>query len=198
VRYETLDLGFNVWQRMEDSVLNVRRRLERASAALVAAGVPFAVVGGNAVAAWVATVDEGAVRATRDVDLMIRRPDLERMREVLEGAGFVYSHVARMDLFLDHADARATDAIHLVFAGEVVSADNPVANPDIEGAVMLNGSPTIALQSLVEMKLTAWRRKDQVHLVDMIQLRLLDESWLDRVPAALRGRLQELLDDPEG
>ena len=40
------------------------------AAALNQAGIPYAVVGGNAVASWVATVDAGAVRNTRDVDLL--------------------------------------------------------------------------------------------------------------------------------
>jgi hypothetical protein len=39
-------------------VEKVRERLRRAAAALEAAGVPYAVAGGNAVAAWVSRVDE--------------------------------------------------------------------------------------------------------------------------------------------
>ena len=61
----------------------------RACAALDAAGVPHAVVGGNAVAVWVGTIDEGAIRNTRDVDLLIRRADLPRGTVALEQAGFV-------------------------------------------------------------------------------------------------------------
>ena len=54
---------------------------------------------------------------------------------------FVYRHVAGMDIFLDHANAKAAEGIRLVFAGETIH-DSPVPNPDIEGAVMLYGSPT--------------------------------------------------------
>jgi hypothetical protein len=32
----------------------------------------------------------------------------------------------------------------------------------------------------------------------MIDLGLLDESWLVRLPPELAGRLKELLDDPDG
>jgi hypothetical protein len=35
------------------------------------------VAGGNAVAAWVATVDPSAVRNTQDVDILLRRADLD-------------------------------------------------------------------------------------------------------------------------
>ena len=52
------------WERMSNAVENVRKRLLRAVAALDSAHVPYAVVGGNAVAAWVSRVDEaGKVKA---------------------------------------------------------------------------------------------------------------------------------------
>jgi len=56
-------------QRMVDAVELVRQRLMRASQALQARGIAYAVVGGNAVAAWVATIDRAAVRNTQDVDV---------------------------------------------------------------------------------------------------------------------------------
>lgn len=69
----TVTMGWDILDRMERAVAKVRDRLLRATAALNAAGVPYAVVDGHAVASWVATIDEGAVRNTRDVDLMVRR-----------------------------------------------------------------------------------------------------------------------------
>jgi hypothetical protein len=48
------------------------------------------------------------------------------------------------------------------------------------------------------MKLTSFRDKDRVHLRDLMDVGLVDASWLERVPATLRPRLQELLDNPEG
>ncbi|MGE0491934.1 MAG: hypothetical protein AB7S38_22165 [Vulcanimicrobiota bacterium] len=52
----------SVLERMVHAVEKVRQRLRRASQALDDAQVHYAVVGGNAVAAWVASIDEGAVR----------------------------------------------------------------------------------------------------------------------------------------
>ena len=60
-------------ERMVRAVERVKEQLSKATRALEAGGVPYAVIGGNAVAAWVAQVDEGAVRTTRDVDVLIRR-----------------------------------------------------------------------------------------------------------------------------
>ena len=50
------------WERMSNAVEKVHQRLLRAARALDQAGVPYAVAGGNAVAAWVSRVDETAVR----------------------------------------------------------------------------------------------------------------------------------------
>src|SRR5207249_8900004 len=100
-------LGPVSWERMIRAVEKVRDRLRRASAALEKAGVPYAVVGGNAVAAWVSKVDEAAVRNTQDVDILIRRADLDAATKALAEAGFVRRHVAGIDLFLDGPKAKA-------------------------------------------------------------------------------------------
>src|SRR5882672_12699891 len=86
---QTVGMSVEILDRMERAVVKVRERLLRATAALNQIGVPYAVVGGNAVASWVATVDEGAVRNTRDVDLLVRRDDLPAITTALEQAGFV-------------------------------------------------------------------------------------------------------------
>src|SRR5438874_1526290 len=99
----------DILDRMVRAVEKVRARLARAAAALEAGGVPYAVVGGNAVAAWVSKVDEAAVRNTQDVDILIQRSDLRAAVAALEGAGFVYRHVAGIDMFLDGSGAKARD-----------------------------------------------------------------------------------------
>src|SRR5271165_4306835 len=119
------------WERLGKAVEKVRLRLLRAVAALALAEVPYAVAGGNAVAAWVSRVDEAAVRNTQDVDIVLRRADLPAARQALEQAGFVYRHVAAIDMFLDGPIAKARDAVHIVFAGEKVRPDYPSAAPDV-------------------------------------------------------------------
>src|ERR1700748_3547512 len=108
------------WERMIRAVEKVRERLLRATSALEKAGIPYAVAGGNAVAAWVARVDESAVRNTQDVDILIRRDDLEKVTTALTSVGFIYRHVASIDLFLDGPEAKARDAVHIIFAKEMV------------------------------------------------------------------------------
>src|SRR6267378_4499005 len=108
------------WERMIRAVEKVRERLRRAVAALELAGVPYAVAGGNAVAAWVSRVDEAAVRNTRDVDILIRRSDLEAAIAAMATGGFVFRQAAGVTMFLDGPDAKARDAVHVVFADEKV------------------------------------------------------------------------------
>src|SRR5258707_11100150 len=106
--------------------------MRRGVAALEAAQVPYAVVGGNAVAAWVSEVDKAAARATQDVDILLRRADLARAKDALEQAGFIYRHAASIDMFLDGPDAKARDAIHVVFAGEKVRKEYLLPTPDVD------------------------------------------------------------------
>ena len=183
---------------MNNAVEKVRLRLLRAAAALAQAQVPYAVAGGNAVAAWVSRVDEAAVRNTQDVDLLLRRTDLLAARQALEQSGFVYRHVAGIDMFLDGPEAKERDAVHIVFATEKVRGDYVTAAPDVTEAEDTETFRLLSLDALVRMKLTAFRDKDRVHLRDLLEVGLVDASWLDHVPAELRGRLQELLDNPEG
>ena len=45
----------------------------------------------------------------------------------MERAGFVYRHVKGIDMFLDGPGTKARDAVHVLFAGEKVRPDDPVA-----------------------------------------------------------------------
>lgn len=184
--------------RMVRAVEKVKERLQRAAAALEKAGVPYAVIGGNAVAAWVARVDEAAVRNTQDVDLLLRRADLEAATIALAAAGFVYRHVASIDLFLDGPNAKARDALHVIFANEKVRQEYLLPAPDVTESEAMPTGRVLSLEALVRMKLTSFRRKDQVHVQDFIGVGLIDAGWTDKLPPQLAARLQELLDDPEG
>jgi hypothetical protein len=184
--------------RMVLAVERVRERLLRAAGALEAAGVPYAVVGGNAVAAWVAKIDPAAVRTTQDVDILLRRADLDAATRALQSAGFVRRHVKGIDMFLDGPDAKARDAVHIVFASERVKDESLSESPDVADSEKSDQFRIITLESLVRMKLTSFRRKDQVHLLDMLDVGLIDITWLTRFSPELAARLQQLIDTPEG
>ena len=183
---------------MERAVEKVYERLLRATAALEQAAIPYAVVGGHAVAAWVARVDESATRTTRDVDLLIRRADLEAVKQALETAGFHYRHSADVDLFLDGPEAKARDAVHVGFACEKVRPHEPLPNPDVTESELADRFRVLSLAALVRVKLTAFRDKDRTHLRDLLDVGLIDASWGAQLPSELAARLQSLIDRPEG
>lgn len=186
------------WERMERAVEKIRERLLRAASALEQAGVPYAVLGGNAVAAWVSRVDEAAVRNTRDVDILIRRADLPAAVDAMSKAGFIYRHAAGVDMMLDGPESKARDAVHLVFAGEKVRPEYVLPAPDVEECELSASFRLLSLESLVRMKLTSFRDKDRMHLRDLLDVGLIDAAWRERFPPELAARLQELLDNPEG
>ena len=192
--------GFDTFilDRMVNAVEMVRQRLSRATAALRAANVPHAVAGGNAVGAWVSTVDPGAIRFTPDVDILMRRADLSSATSALEADGFVYRHSAGLDIFLDGPTGRARDAVHIIFATEKVKSHEIMANPDVIDSQWMGEFQALSLPALVQIKLTAFRDKDRTHLRDMIDVGLIDATWPARFPAELGQRLQGLLDTPGG
>jgi hypothetical protein len=186
------------WERALMAAEKVKERLRRATHALDAAGVPYAVVGGNAVAEWVGRADEDAVRNTRDVDLLVRRPDLAPARTALEAAGFVYHHVLDVDMFIDGPQGKPSGGVHLLYAGEKVRPDDQHASPGLDESERAAEFQVVTLAALARMKLTAWRDKDRTHLRDLIGVGLIDATWPARFPPSLGDRLQALLDDPNG
>lgn len=190
--------GEALWARIERAVERVKDRLRRVTRALNRADIPYAVIGGNAVQHWVAQVDESVVRNTNDVDIILNQSDLDRAIPALEAEGFIYRRSAGLTMFLDGPDAGARDAVHVVFAGTRVRDEYPELVPNVDAFVLMEDARTLPLDQLVAMKLTSYRRKDQVHLLDMISVGLVDQSWLPRLAPELSSRLRELLDDPEG
>ena len=184
--------------RMVNAVEKVRQRLLRATAILNSAGVPYAIAGGNAVGNWVSRIDEAAVRSTQDVDILIRREDFDAAKKALETGGFVYRHIAAIDVFLDSAEAKPRDAVHIVFANEKVRAHELLSNPDVSESEDAGAYRVLALDALVRIKLTAFRDKDRTHVRDLIGVGLVDETWLSKLPADLAARLRQILDTPEG
>lgn len=188
--------GDELWARMERAVEKVNERLRKTVRILEDAQVPYAVIGGHAVRAWVAQVDEAALRTTQDVDILVRPEDLPALTAAMTAAGFYHRQNLGLDMFEEHPDASARDAVHILLCGRVERDGEP--NPDVEPVTRANDFRTVELETLVRMKLNAFRRKDQVHLLDMISLGLIDDSWPARYPEKLGQRLQDLLNDPDG
>jgi len=172
----------------------VTDRLGRIARALEQAAVPFALVGGQAVALWVATKDPAAVRTTKDVDILLRREDLPKARAAAVAVGLDYFEVMGIGMFLERSDPNPRKAVHLLWAGEKVRAEYPLASPTVDEREMLEpGKPVVSLAGLVRMKLMSNRDQDRVHLRDLIDVNLVSRDLVQTMPPELAGRLDALL-----
>ncbi|MGL6094486.1 MAG: hypothetical protein ACRC7O_01625, partial [Fimbriiglobus sp.] len=168
---DTTTLPFDTLDRMVRAVEQVKERLLRSTAVLAAETIPYAVIGGNAVAAWVSRVDPEAIRNTRDVDILLARTDFTAAKSAMASAGFVHVEVAGVHVFIDGPDGRPSGGVHIIFADEKIKPIDPAPAPRIEEAgPSSEGYRVVTLEALVRMKLVAWRRKDQVHLQDMLRV----------------------------
>lgn len=184
----------DVWKRHLMALDEVDRRLERIAASLEHAGVPYAFVGGQAVAMWVSTIDPAATRTTKDVDILIRRADLPLARKAALAAGMDYFEVMGVGMFLEQSDPNPKHAVHLVWASEKVRPEYPLPSPGIDEMERLgSGRPVVPLAGLVRMKLMANREHDRTHLRDMIGVGLVTREMSSGLPEELASRLDQLL-----
>ena len=175
------------------AVNRVEKLLRKVSKALDNANIPYAVIGGNAVAAWVATVDEGAVRATKDVDVLVRRNDLAAITDALRPASLLPVEVLGVVMFVDRRRPNPKTGVHLVFANEPIRAHYAHPAPDPRSAVRsATGYLVVSLPALVHMKLQSFRDIDRVHIRDLLSVGLLDAALIERLPDDLLRRLREI------
>jgi hypothetical protein len=159
------------------------------------AGIPYELIGGLAVLVHVEEVNPELTALTRDVDLMIRREDLERIREAAANHGFRFRHAAGVDMLLYGELDSAKNAVHLIFSGEMVRPNQATPNPAIApekkrihgGEVMV-----IPVADLVRMKLSSFRDKDRVHVRSMDAAGLITPEVESKLPPELSTRLQHV------
>jgi hypothetical protein len=181
------------FRRQVMAVDRVEKLLTKIASTLDAKGLNYAVVGENAVAAWVATVDDGAVRATKDVDILLRRDDLAKASAALEDVDLVSIEVMGVHMFVDRDIPNPKTGAHVVFANERVRPHYAHPAPGTDDSVAADGGfRVIALQQLVEMKLQANRFVDRVHIQDMTSVGLIDQPLRDKLPDDLRTRLETI------
>ena len=73
-----------------------------------------------------------------------------------------------------------------------------MVNPDVSESEDAGLFRVISLDALVRIKLTAFRDKDRTHLRDLIDIGLVDATWLAKLLPILADRLRQLLETPEG
>jgi hypothetical protein len=167
----------------------------RCHAALAAAKIPHAVVGGVAVCL------HGYQRNTVDLDLLVRKEDMPRIRQALTTA----------DFYWDEIDAvfrrRGGSAIRFRWTLEPAGNGSKVSFPDLEdtGAVTeIEGLPVLTLAKLIESKIACaegnLRRthKDLADVVELIAVNKLSSSFARYLHKSLRPTFRELADRARG
>ena len=116
-------------------------------------------------------------RATKDLDILVRREDGEEVRKRLEAAGYRYGSQLAVPGFLVHSPEEDVEVD--VILGDYPWLDEALARPRQDPA----GYPVLDLPYLVLMKLAASRVQDTADLSRM--LGLASEEDLVRVRAGV-------------
>jgi hypothetical protein len=163
----------------------------RVEAAFAAAGLEYRVIGGLAVYLYVEESQPDAGRLTRDIDIAVRREDLDRIAQAVESFGMQYGHVAGVDMLVQTGEPSVRRAVHLIFTGEKVNASYPEPAPAIGPCRTLQGIRLVPLTDLVRMKLTSFRSKDETHLKDLDEAGLITPEIEAGLSDTLRARLAQ-------
>jgi hypothetical protein len=137
--------------------------------------------------------DPIAGRLTKDVDIAIKRDDLERIAAAVEEHGFKYRHAAGVDMLVDATQPKLRSAVHFVFIREKVRPEYLEPVPDFSNpTVTQEGLLLASVPDLLRMKLTSLRLKDKVHIIDMDGVGLITPEIENALPEPLRHRLQQV------
>ena len=167
--------------------------LQRLHSAFASANIPYRVVGGLGVFLQISQRNPLAARLTQDVDVAVNRSDLESIIEAVKPFGFKHRHVAGVDLLVDATKPNTHSAVHFVFVREKVRPEYLEDVPDFSDPTVTEEGILLApIRDLVRMKLTSFRLKDKVHLLDMDSVGLITPEIEAGLPNALRERLEQV------
>jgi hypothetical protein len=185
-----------LWEQYLMALDEVTQRLQRIVGAFEKAGLAYALVGGQAVALWVATKDPSAVRTTKDVDILMRREDLPDARAAAASVGLDYFELLGVGMFLERSDLNPRKGVHLLWAGQKVRPEYPLPSPGVDERETLEpGMRVVSISGLVRMKLMSNRDQDRVHLRDLIDVGLIERDLVSSLPPELASRLDALLSE---
>jgi len=163
---DTAERGEAVNLVFEQRLVDLAGILHKITGPLMAEAVPHEPIGGLAVLVHVEEADPEHSTLARDVDLMIRRADLNRVTEIAARHGFRFRHAAGLDMPLYGDTTSARNAVHLLFSGEKVRPNQATPNP--------------------------YRDKDRVHIRSLDAAGLITAEIENALPLELRARLQHI------
>ena len=163
-----------------DTLRNLEQRLKDA-------GIPHIYMGALALNA------HDYRRSTEDVDVCMRREDLERFRREWIGNGYERTP-GRPRRFVD---ASTRVSLDILVAGEIAGDSRRqqiVLFPDPDEAETRNDLPVPSLARLIELKLVTWRYKDWADVIELIRTHNLAESFADQMHPSVRSTYMQCYD----
>ena len=187
-----LDYAFREGSLYFQEKNEVHQALRRITRRLADLGIPYAVVGGMAMFA------HGFRRFTEDVDILVTRESMERIRSELEGLGYVQPAGTTTKLRDTANGVRIEFLITGGFPGDgkpkAVSFPDP-ANVSVE----IDGIRFVGLPTLLELKLAsgisaAHRMKDLGDVQELIKTLSLPRSAAEQLNSEVAPKFLELWD----
>ena len=179
----------------EERLFDLVGVLHRIAGTLEAGHIPYEVVGDLAVLIHVEEASPEHSSLTRDVDLMVRREDLDRTKEIVARNGFRFRHVAGVDMLICGEADSAKNAVHLVFSDEKIRPDHLAPTPSIAPRRKhIHGRDVLVIPvaDLLLMKLTSFRLKDQVHIKSLDSAGLINAEVEQTLTPELAARLRHI------
>ena len=152
--------------------------------------IPFAVAGAMAANA------HGHKRTTADVDILIRRDDLQRFKDRYIGRGWVDKFEGSKNFRDAVSDVNIDTLIVGAYPGD--GLPKPVAFPEPEQVShVLDGIPYITLDTLLELKLAsgmtaAHRPRDLDDVIQLIRANKLPADYVDHLNQYVQPKFREL------
>jgi hypothetical protein len=189
----TIQRGGSINTMFEERLFARVGTLDRIATPLAACQIPYELIGDAAVMVQVQRVEPSAVRNTKDIDIMIHRADLDRIKDVAALHGFTFRHAAGVDMLLPPGETKAMNAVHLIYAGEKVRATQATVNPPVRPDFLSVHGVQVAVipvSDLVQMKLSNNRDIDRVHVRDPDSVGLITPAIEGMLPDILQERLR--------
>jgi hypothetical protein len=183
---DTAQKGEVINLMFEERLFDLVGVLHKITDALAAEDIPHELIGGLAVLIHVEEADPTQTALTRDVDLMVRRSDLERIKEAAARNGFRFRHAAGVDMLLYGSAESAKNGVRLIFSEEKVRI--------LPERKVIHGREVwvVPVPDWVRMKLSSYRDKDRVHIRSMDAAGLITREVEKGLPDELRSRLQHI------
>jgi hypothetical protein len=177
----------------EAGMYSLAKDLEIIVTALREAGVHFEVIGGVAVNAYIIPDHGERSFVTRDIDLLLDRPELSKAVQAGETVGYVGKSVMG-GWALVRPGQNVAEAIHLSFVGEKFRSAQLFPHPELrpqDRYFYQVSIPVVPVNDLLHMKLSSFRIEDITHLGILDDVRLITPNLEKRLQPVLQERLKE-------